>query len=135
MLQTQAFKHGEAPRAHVIHLAAEPACAAGCEGAIKIAEQSRLRYDEDLVLSVEQAAVYDVLVSVYADGAPLAQTAGNLLLNDQFVATIHTHGTLGREMVQKLCRVALQPGKYRVGFDVIKPGLVVEWLELRRVND
>ncbi|RRZ78029.1 beta-glucosidase [Klebsiella oxytoca] len=135
MLQTQAFKRGEAPRANVIHLAAEPACAAGCEGAIKIAEQSRLRYDEDLVLSVEQAAVYDVLVSVYADGAPLAQTAGNLLLNDQFVATIHTHGTLGREMVQKLCRVALQPGKYRVGFDVIKPGLVVEWLELRRVND
>ncbi|MDK7997895.1 hypothetical protein QP732_01055 [Klebsiella oxytoca] len=51
------------------------------------------------------------------------------------MATIHTHGTLGREMVQKLCRVALQPGKYRVGFDVIKPGLVVEWLELRRVND
>lgn len=66
---------------------------------------------------------------------PTARRWRKPLLNDQFVATIHTHGTLGREMVQKLCRVALQPGKYRVGFDVIKPGLVVEWLELRRVND
>jgi beta-glucosidase len=87
------------------------------------------------VLSVEQAARYDVLVNVHANGAPLAQTACNLLLNDQFVATIQTNGTLGRESVQKLCRIELQPGKYRVGFDFIKPGLVVDWLELRHVND
>nr|WP_228299430.1 hypothetical protein [Klebsiella pasteurii] len=51
------------------------------------------------------------------------------------MATIQTNGTLGRESVQKLCRIELQPGKYRVGFDFIKPGLVVHWLELRHVND
>ncbi|MBZ7564924.1 beta-glucosidase [Klebsiella grimontii] len=135
MLQTQVFKRGEKPRADIVRLAAEPGCAADCEGAIKIAEQSRLRCDEELVLSVEQAARYDVLVNVHANGAPLAQTACNLLLNDQFVATIQTNGTLGRESVQKLCRIELQPGKYRVGFDFIKPGLVVDWLELRHVND
>ena len=126
---------GDKPRTDIIRLVAEPGRAGTCQGAIKIAEQSRLRYDEDLVLSVEQTAIYDVLVSVYANGAALAQTACNLLLNDQSVATIQTNGTLGREIVQKLCRLELQPGKYRVGFDFIKPGLVVDWLELRHVND
>ncbi|QSW16506.1 glycoside hydrolase family 3 C-terminal domain-containing protein [Klebsiella michiganensis] len=135
MLQTQVFKRGEMPRAGIIRLAADPACDGACPGAIKIAEQSRLRYDEELVLSVERTAVYDVLVSVHANGAPLAQTACNLLLNEQFVATIQTNGTLGREIVQKLCRIELQSGKYRVDFDFIKPGLVVDWLELRLVND
>lgn len=135
MLQTQVFKRGKMPRAGIIRLAADPACDEACHGAIKIAEQSRLRYDDELVLSVERAAVYDVLVSVHANGAPLAQTACNLLLNEQFVATIQTNGTLGREIVQKLCRIELQPGKYRVSFDFIKPGLVVDWLELRHVND
>lgn len=135
MMQTQVFKGGEMPRAGIIRLAADPACDGACPGAIKIAEQSRLRYDEELVLSVERTAVYDVLVSVHANGAPLAQTACNLLLNEQFVATIQTNGTLGREIVQKLCRIELQSGKYRVGFDFIKPGLVVDWLELRLVND
>ncbi|VUS48369.1 glycoside hydrolase family 3 protein [Klebsiella spallanzanii] len=135
MLQTQVFKRGKMPRAGIIRLAADPACDEACHGAIKIAEQSRLRYDDELVLSVERAAVYDVLVSVHANGAPLAQTACNLLLNEQFVATIQTNGTLGREIVQKLCRIELQPGKYRVGFDFIKPGLVVDWLELKHVSD
>lgn len=135
IMQTQVFKRGDKPRTDIIRLVAEPGRAGTCQGAIKIAEQSRLRYDEDLVLSVEQTAIYDVLVSVYANGAALAQTACNLLLNDQFVATIQTNGTLGREIVQKLCRLELQPGKYRVGFDFIKPGLVVDWLELRHVND
>ncbi|MEM0651961.1 glycoside hydrolase family 3 N-terminal domain-containing protein [Klebsiella huaxiensis] len=135
IMQTQVFKRGDKPRADIIRLAAEPGRAGTGQGAIKIAEQSRLRYDEDLVLSVEQTAIYDVLVSVYANGAALAQTACNLLLNEQFVATIQTNGTLGREIVQKLCRIELQPGKYRVGFDFIKPGLVVDWLELKHVSD
>lgn len=135
IMQTQVFKRGDKPRADIIRLAAEPGRAGAGQGAIKIAEQSRLRYDEDLVLSVEQTAIYDVLVSVYANGAALAQTACNLLLNEQFVATIQTNGTLGREIVQKLCRIELQPGKYRVGFDFIKPGLVVDWLELKHVSD
>ena len=100
MLQTQVFKRGDAA-AGIIRLAADPACDGACPGAIKIAEQSRLRYDEELVLSVERTAVYDVLVSVHANGAPSHKTACNLLLNEQFVATIQT-GTLGREIVQKL---------------------------------
>jgi beta-glucosidase len=76
------------------------------------------------VLSVEQAARYDVLVNVHANGAPLAQTACNLLLNDQFVATIQTNGTLGRESVQKLCRIELQPG---IGWALILSNRVWWW--------
>jgi beta-glucosidase len=77
------------------------------------------------VLSVEQAARYDVLVNVHANGAPLAQTACNLLLNDQFVATIQTNGTLGRESVQKLCRIELQRGN--IGWALILSNRVWWW--------
>ena len=73
-------------------------------------------------------------MSVNAAAMPLAQTATNLLFNGKFVATIQTRGTLGQRVVQKLCRVQLEPGYYRVQTDVIKAGLEIDWLEFKRVD-
>lgn len=134
MLQTQAFKRGELPQVAIVRVAPQPVSHDGGDGAIRIAEQSRLRYDDDLLFSLEQGGCYDLLASVYTNGEPLAQTVGNLLFNDCCVATIQAQGAQGKSIVQKLCRVALEPGKYRVRFVLSKPGLAVEWLELRRVG-
>jgi beta-glucosidase len=134
MLQTQAFKRGDLPQVEVMRVAPQPFNHDGGDGAIRIAEQSRLRYDDDLLFSLEQGGCYDLVTSVHAHAEPLAQTAGNLLFNDCCVATIQTQGTQGQSIVRKLCRVVLEPGNYRVHFALTKPGLVVEWLELRRIR-
>lgn len=132
MLHTQVVKRGEVPKVRVPIITTDNELYIA--DAIKIAPESRLRYTEPLAIYIPHAGAYDLLVSVNAAAMPLAQTATNLLFNGKFVATIQTRGTLGQRVVQKLCRVQLEPGYYRVQTDVIKAGLEIDWLEFKRVD-
>lgn len=132
MLHTQVVKRGDKPKVNVPTIAADRTLF--IEDAIKIAPESRLRFSDTLAIYIEDGCVYDLLVSVNSAAMPLAQTATNLLLNGKFVATVQTRGTLGQRVTQKLCRVLLEPGYYRVETEVINPGLNIDWLEFRNMG-
>jgi beta-glucosidase len=51
------------------------------------------------------------------------------------VATIQTHGALGKQITQKLCRIDMTAGNYLLQFEATKPGMVIDWLEFRQVTD
>lgn len=131
MLHTQVVKRGEVPKVVVPTII--PDNTVYIEDAIKIAPESRLRYAEPLAIYIQHEGVYDLLVSVSAAAMPLAQTATNLLFNGKFVATVQTRGTMGQKVTQKLCRVQLQSGYYRVETEVIKVGLEIDWLEFKSI--
>ncbi|WFZ83921.1 hypothetical protein NFK79_17590 [Citrobacter freundii] len=65
----------------------------------------------------------------------LAQTGCNLLLNGCVVATIQTHGALGKQITQKLCRIDMTAGNYLLQFEATKPGMAIDWLGFRQVTD
>jgi beta-glucosidase len=87
------------------------------------------------VISLEKDATYDLLLSASSAGLALAQTGCNLLLNGCVVATIQTHGALGKQITQKLCRIDMTAGNYLLQFEATKPGMVIDWLEFRQVTD
>lgn len=65
----------------------------------------------------------------------LAQTGCNLLLNGCVVATIQTHGALGKQITQKLCRIDMTAGNYLLQFEATKPGMAIDWFGFRQVTD
>lgn len=82
-------------------------------------------------IKVEKAGIYRMVASIRSMGNNLAQTSCNLLLNDEFLITIQINGTEGRWVKQKLIEIELEEGIYELKIESIKPGMEIEWIELR----
>lgn len=84
-------------------------------------------------LKVDKAGIYRIFVSVMSPESDLAQTAANLSLNGQFAVTIQTNGTEGKWVRQKLVKVELNEGIYKLELETVKSGMQIEWIEFREV--
>ncbi|WP_322907365.1 glycoside hydrolase family 3 C-terminal domain-containing protein [Paenibacillus sp. SGZ-1009] len=82
---------------------------------------------------VAEAGQYRLFLHSSSEGDEWAQSATNLLLNGQVVTTAQSNGTGGRWLRQKLNKVQLEQGQYELTLDFVKPGMAVEWMELKRV--
>ena len=88
---------------------------------------------DSVFLNVEQAGVYRIIVKIMSPKTNLAQTVCNLKLNEEFVTTIQTNGTDGKWIRQKLVKIELEQGLYKLNLDSLKSDLEVEWIEFKRV--
>ncbi|MBT2764457.1 glycoside hydrolase family 3 C-terminal domain-containing protein [Paenibacillus sp. ISL-20] len=84
-------------------------------------------------VKVEESGEYRIIVRIMSPESELAQSACNVILNDQPVTTIQTNGTDGRWIKQKLVKVELEAGYYEMKLDFVKPGLQIDWIEFKRV--
>ncbi|MBU5595117.1 glycoside hydrolase family 3 C-terminal domain-containing protein [Amphibacillus sp. MSJ-3] len=89
----------------------------------------------DLILfKVDDPGEYRMFIDLSSPGADLAQTACNIMINNQVVATAQTNGTEGKVITQKLPKVELEVGLYELGLAFTKPGMVVEHIQFTKVN-
>ncbi|KWX74056.1 beta-glucosidase [Paenibacillus riograndensis] len=86
------------------------------------------------VIKVEQAGEYRIIVGIMSTETELAQSACNVTLNGQMLATIQTNGTDGRWIRQKLVKVRLEAGLYEMKLDFVKPGLQIDWIEFKELR-
>ncbi|GGM30417.1 beta-glucosidase [Paraliobacillus quinghaiensis] len=84
-------------------------------------------------MKVENPGEYRIIVKVMSPGSDLAQTACNVLVNDQLMTTIQTNGTDGKWIKQKLIKVELEEGLYELKLDFIKPGMQIDWIEFKKI--
>ncbi|WP_082097006.1 glycoside hydrolase family 3 protein [Paenibacillus wulumuqiensis] len=85
------------------------------------------------LIHIDQPGVYRLFAHVMSPDTELAQSACNLMLNGEVVTTIQTNGTEGRWLRQKLVKAELATGVYELTFEFVKPGMQIEWIELKRV--
>ncbi|OAB27038.1 beta-glucosidase [Paenibacillus macquariensis subsp. defensor] len=85
------------------------------------------------VVKVDAAGEYRIIVHIMSPESELAQSACNVMLNEQPVTTIQTNGTDGRWIRQKLVKVQLEAGLYEMKLDFVKPGLQIDWIEFNRI--
>ena len=76
-------------------------------------------------IKVSTAGAYDFIVHMMSPESSLAQTASNVYLNNELIATIQTNGTSGKWITQKLVTVELECGNYHLTANFIKPGLQI----------
>ncbi len=81
---------------------------------------------------VNQSGIYNVIVKFVSPQSNLAQAAVNLYINDKLFFTLQTSGTEGRPNIQKICRLELKEGYYKIKTEVVKPKLELEWVEIRK---
>ncbi len=86
-----------------------------------------------IFMKVEQAGPYRIIVNIMSQEPELAQSACNVILNDQLMTTIQTNGTEGKWIRQKLVKIELEAGLYELKLDFIKPGLQIDWIEFKQV--
>lgn len=96
-------------------------------------EKIQSDFTKPIYLKVDKAGVYRIFVSVMSPESDLAQTAANLSLNGQFAVTIQTNGTDGKWIRQKLVKVELTSGIYKLELETVKSGMQIEWIEFREV--
>jgi beta-glucosidase len=82
-------------------------------------------------MKVEHAGMYRIIVKIMSPKTNLAQTACNLKLNDEFVTTIQTNGTDGKWIRQKLVKIELEKGLYKLTLESLKSDLEIEWIEFK----
>ncbi|WP_411344688.1 glycoside hydrolase family 3 C-terminal domain-containing protein [Paenibacillus sp. WLX1005] len=95
--------------------------------------QIPVQADGVTVIQVPEAGEYRLFIHLMSEGNELAQSATNLLFNGQLVTTAQTNGTEGRWLRQKLVKVQLEQGVYELTLEFVKPGMQVEWMELKKV--
>ncbi|GIO40012.1 beta-glucosidase [Paenibacillus antibioticophila] len=110
-------------------VAAKPIAAAQ-----ELSEEGRLRLSgkEPILFQVAEAGQYRIIVNIMSPDNNLAQSACNLILNNQVVTTIQTNGTDGRWIKQKLVKVELEASGYEMTFDHTKAGIQLDWIEFKR---
>lgn len=80
---------------------------------------------------VNTAGEYDVIVRLMSEQTEQAQCVCKAVLNGEELATFQTNGTRGRWIQQKLLRVCLEPGNYRIALRFPKPGMEIDYMEFR----
>ena len=88
--------------------------------------------NQTMGLKVNQAGTYRLVVNIMSPDTPLAQTACQMILNNQVVTTIQIRGTEGRWTRQKLIKVVLEEGFYELRLEETKPNIAVKWIEFKK---
>ena len=98
-----------------------------------LAENTQVKpaVNEPVYMKVDQAGQYRIIVQIMSPEPELAQSACNVMLNDQLMTTIQTNGTEGKWIRQKLVKVELAAGMYELKLDFTKPGLQIDWIEFK----
>ena len=84
---------------------------------------------------INQVGLYNVIVNYISPQSNLAQAAVNLYLNDELFFTLQTCGTEGKTNTQKICRLELKRGYYKIKTEVVKPKIDLEWIEFRIIEE
>lgn len=84
---------------------------------------------------IGERGYYDVIVRLMSPQTDRAQTVCKAVLNGEDLVTFQTNGTEGKWILQKLLRVELEKGSYQITFEFPKPGMVIDYMEWRKVSD
>ncbi len=82
---------------------------------------------------VTETAQYRLFLHISSEGDQWAQSATNLMLNGELVTTAQSNGTEGKWMRQKANKMHLEQGQYELTLDFVKPGMSIEWIELKKL--
>lgn len=89
--------------------------------------------DGSVFMKASEGGQYRIIVHIMSPHTNVAQSACNVLLNDQLATTIQTNGTDGKWIRQKLVKVELEAGVYELKLDFTKPGMVIDWIEFKKI--
>ena len=81
---------------------------------------------------IRETGYYDIIVQMKSQQTDRAQTVCKVLLNEGELATFQTNGTRGQWIQQKILRVELEQGSYKIELQFPKPGLEIGSMEFRR---
>jgi len=84
--------------------------------------------DKKVVLQADKAGVYNLIIKMMSPMTNLSQSSTNVIVNGAFFTTIQTCGTDGRWITEKMMQVSLEEGYYNLEFEVMKPGIEIEYL-------
>ncbi|WP_091500418.1 glycoside hydrolase family 3 protein [Amphibacillus marinus] len=87
-----------------------------------------------VTFKIAESGEYRMFAALKSPGTDLSQTACNIVLNGETVATAQTNGTGGEIIKQKLQRIELEEGYYKLELDFTKPGMTIEEISFNKVN-
>ena len=88
-------------------------------------------YDRSQYVKVEKEGIYEVIATISSPHNCLTQTACNLVINDKIIANIQAQGTDGNSIIQKLVKIQLDEGIYKVHLEKVKPEIQIEKIVLQ----
>lgn len=83
-------------------------------------------YDRIKYVKVKKAGTYEMVATISSPHSSLTQTACNVSINDKIIVNIQTQGTDGTHVIQKLMKVKLEEGIYKVQLQRVKPEIQVK---------
>lgn len=135
LIHTPAFRRKRDDNMEILFI---PALEDNVEVSDFLKEDGRINWEtsvqEEKVFGVSKTGTYDVIVEMMSPDTDRSQTVCKAVINGEELATFQTNGTQGRWIRQKLLRVRLQKGSYRMELRFPKPGMVVGYMEFRQCD-
>lgn len=100
---------------------------------LKENEKIELIEDQAVYIKVNESGTYRLLGSIMSEDTNLMQVSCKLCLNDEVVTIIQNRGTEGRWIKQKLNKIILEEGYYKLEYKVVEPHITVRWIELKKL--
>ncbi|RAV04607.1 glycoside hydrolase family 3 C-terminal domain-containing protein [Paenibacillus sp. YN15] len=94
--------------------------------------QVRPLADGSVCIKSSRGGAFWITVQLMSPDNSLAQSACNVTLNGQQMATVQTNGTDGKWIRRRLGKIELAAGLYLLKLEFTKPGLVIDWIEFSR---
>lgn len=133
LLRTPVFARGELVlKTELAAFAADSTLAAHAAQELEADGYVRPSADGSVVVKSSQGGPFWITVQLMSQDNSLAQSACNVTLNGQQLATVQTNGTDGQWVRQRLGKIVLAAGLYEVKLEFTKPGLVIDWIAFSR---
>lgn len=133
LMEAPVFHRNQVLTENIVAIKADNAIVPSQDMINKTGDTIKVEFNKSAYLQVDKAGTYRIFVSVSSPESNLAQTAANLTMNGQFAVTIQTNGTEGKWIKQKLIKVELESGIYKLDLEMVKAGILVDWISFKEV--
>ncbi|WP_062350646.1 glycoside hydrolase family 3 protein [Bacillus kwashiorkori] len=133
LMSAPVFSRGELSSEKVLKIEPNQSLMDKEEHCLDQQQQIPISSTKETVIKVNETGEYRVFVELMSEVADLAQTACNIILNDQLLTTVQTNGTNGKWVTHRLIKIELKEGLYEIKLEHLKPGITMKWIEFKRV--
>lgn len=98
-------------------------------------EHISIGMNSEMEIEIKEDGVYCLYASIMSPDSNIFQNAANIYFNDVPAAMMQTQGTDGNWIAQRLQKVRLEKGSYKVKTVRIKSRMEIEWFMLKRLAD
>ncbi len=97
---------------------------------ISVNKRINIAFDQISRFHISKKGIYEIMIHALSPDNLQAQVSCNIKLNGTLLTTFQINGTLDSWVIKKLMNVEFSEGDYEIEFNLLKPNMKIDWIEI-----